>query len=118
MVGAYGQKENRPNGTETGRMIGGKGDFEKGGENRRVLARAYPVKKQRNLMYRGNRGGGYFIPPSHPPGANLEKVAKMGHFRRFFTPKSPRKWRFSAVFAPNSGDFTPNSPPDYPVRGV
>ena len=83
MVGAYGQKENRPNGTETGRMIGGKGDFEKGGENRRVLARAYPVKKQRNLMYRGNRGGGISYPPHTPPARIWKKWPKWAIFAGF-----------------------------------
>ena len=80
MVGAYGQKEIRPNGTETGRMIGGKGDFENGCENRRVLARARPVKKERNLIYRGNRGGVFYTPIT-PPRREVAKSAKMGHFR-------------------------------------
>jgi len=79
MVGAYGQKEIRPNGTETGRMIGGKGDFENGCENRRVLARARPVKKERNLIYRGNRGGGILY-PHHTPPARGRKIGQNGPF--------------------------------------
>lgn len=79
MVGAYGQKEIRRNGAETGRMIGGKGDFENGGENRWFLARAQPLKKLRNLIYRGNRGGGILY-PHHTPPARGRKIGQTGPF--------------------------------------